>query len=108
MVLEMVKIGVTKINKNVSKNNMSPKGECEAGETPMVQQPSKGPLKRKNIKAFDEPMLSSFKRSLTTNGTISICPSPSTLTKPPQVFHGKGWKKPTWLSSLVSNCAKIN
>jgi hypothetical protein len=32
----MVKIGVAKVKKDVSKNNMSPKEECEAGEAPMV------------------------------------------------------------------------
>jgi hypothetical protein len=32
----MVKIGVANVKKNVSKNNMNPKGECEAGETLMV------------------------------------------------------------------------
>jgi hypothetical protein len=40
----MVKIGVTKVKKDVSKNNMSPKGECEANEAPMVQQPFESPL----------------------------------------------------------------
>ncbi len=70
----MVKIGVAKVKKDVSKNNMSPKEECEAGEAPMVQQASEGPLERKNIKTFDELMLSRLKHSLTTNGTSSIHP----------------------------------
>jgi hypothetical protein len=60
--------------KNVSKNNMSPKKKCKTNEAPMVQQPYEGPLERKNIKTFDEPMLNSFKHSLMTNGAIFIHP----------------------------------
>jgi hypothetical protein len=74
VVLKTVKISVAKVGENVSKKNMNPRGEDKISGTLVIQQPFEGPPKREDTRAFDEPMLSSLKHSLTTNGTISVYP----------------------------------
>jgi hypothetical protein len=74
VVLKTVIINVVKIGENVSKKNMSKKGEDEANGTLMIQQLFESPLKLEDIRAYDEPVLSNLRCSLTTDGGILVRP----------------------------------
>jgi hypothetical protein len=71
--LKTVRINVAKVGENVSNKNMSPREKNKVGGTPTIQQLFEGSPKQ-DTRPFDEPMLNNLKHSLTTDGTISICP----------------------------------